>query len=354
MILLLRVLMLLGLSAGVLVAVWTVQEPPAVPPDRIRAITLDAREAPGPEVLPRLKALGVTHLTFVAFGFQPGLDVPEIRHRPDARWYSESDAGIRALTAEAHALGMGVILKPHLWVGRGAWRGEIAFPDEAAWQAWEADYRAFILHYARLAAEIDAALLVVGTELAQAARQREAFWRRLIAEVRQVYPGPLTYAANWYDEYEHIRFWDALDYVGVQAYFPLSAEPEPTRQTLHDGWQPHRKALATIHRQTGKPILFTEMGYRSVSYAAAEPWRWLSRDEVGSVEPDYALQARLYQAFFEAIWPEPWLAGVIVWKWYPGVSDRPTSRVPLDFTPQGKPAEQVLARGFGGRARGDG
>ena len=105
------------------------------------------------------------------------------------------------------------------------------------------------------------------------------------------------------------------------------------------------EALETVHQATGKPILFTEIGYRSVAYAAAEPWRWASRDETDTMTPDFDLQARLYQAFFEQMWNEPWMAGMIVWKWHPAQSRRMARRA-IDFTPQSKPAENVIGQWF--------
>ncbi|MDX1547376.1 MAG: hypothetical protein R3247_10330 [Rhodothermales bacterium] len=321
--------------------------------ERIRSVTLDARSAPEPHLLDHLRDLGVTHLTLISFGFQPGYRTPEIRLHNDARWYSESDAGIRALAAEAEARGMRLILKPHVWVGGysagGQERHAIGFATEEAWQAWEQQYHTFLMHYARLAAEVDAALLVVGTELANVAKTREPFWRRLIADVRAVYDGPLTYAANWWEEYEDVPFWDALDYVGVQAYFELSDAPEPSAQQLRAGWQPHVEALRRLADRTGRPILFTEIGYRNVGYAAAEPWRWPSRDEPG--EPDDALQARLYDVFFETLWHEPWFAGAILWKWHPEADRQGRRGTRLDFSPQGRPAETVIARWFAGATR---
>ncbi len=315
----------------------------------IRAVTLDARRRPSPETLPRLRDLGVTHLTLTSFGFQPRYDTPEIRLHNEADWFSESDTGIRALAEEADSLGMHLILKPHIWIGHyssaGQDRHRVAFETEAGWQAWEEQYRDFVLHYAHLAEDVDASILVVGTELANAVRTRPAFWHTLIAEVRQVYGGRLTYAANWWEEYEHVSFWDALDYVGVQAYFPLSDTENPTPEALNKGWAPHRAALAKIAQAAQRPLLFTEIGYRSVGYAATEPWRWPSRDE--TTAPDPALQAALYQAFFEEVWDAPWFAGAIVWKWYPeNDTRRHRRRHDLDFTPQNKPAEAIIGEWF--------
>ena len=318
------------------------------PPDpKIQSITLDARQPPAPSVMVDLHAMGVTHVTLVQFAFQPGHDVPEVRMSTDPNWFSESDRGIRILDQQADSLGLHIILKPHIWIGRystgGQSRDAVGFETEEDWQTWEAQYRTFMMHYAHLAEEIDAAMLVVGTELANAVKTRPAFWRSLIAEVRTVYGGPLTYAANWWKEYEAVTFWDALDYIGIQAYFELSKEDNPTAAMLHEGWKPYKETMRQLSEQTGRPVLFTEIGYRNVPFAAAQPWRWPSRDDIDNVAPDDSLQARLYQVFFEDFWHEPWFSGAILWKWKPEAGRR---RSYLDFTPQNKPAEQVIAHWF--------
>ncbi len=317
-----------------------VAAPPADTPGRIRGVTLDARREPPPTTLPEIAALGATHVAVVPFGFQRRTDDPALRSNVDARWYTEGQAGIRALARQADTLGLRLVIKPQVWM-RGGWSADIAFETEADWQAWEARYRDLALFYARLSAEIDAPLFVVGTELGKAVRAREAFWRSLIAEVRTIYPGALTYAANWYDDFEHVPFWDALDYVGVQAYFPLSEMEVPSPADLRAGWDRHKAALRAVHVRTGKPVLFTEIGYRDVPHAAARPWEWPDH-HAPAAETDEALQARLFTAFFDEVWPEPWLAGAVLWKWYPP-GDRSHAG---DFTPQGKPAEAVIQQGF--------
>jgi hypothetical protein len=313
----------------------------------IQSVTLDARRKPDLSLLDSIRALGVTHLTLIPFGLQRRPDDPTVALRPNPGWYSESARGIRTLAAAAAERGMGVILKPHVWVGHydveGQARDEIGFDTDAHWQQWEASYRRFMLYYADLAAAIDADVLVVGTELHRAAQSREAFWRGLIAEVRKRYGGALTYAANWYAEYEAVPFWDALDYVGVQAYFPLAKTTRPPLDTLRQGWQPHRAALAQMHRDTDRPVLFTEIGYRSIAYAARTPWRWPERDE-RHAPADPALQARCYEAFFQTFANADWFAGAVLWKWHP----MPESRRRISFTPQHKPAIQVIRRWFGG------
>ena len=124
-----------------------------------------------------------------------------------------SDRGIREIVDRIKPLGMQVIIKPHIWIGHyssdGQTRDYIGFDTEEKWVQWEAAYTDFIMHYARLSEEIEAPLFVVGTELANVARTRPGFWRTLIAQVRAVYSGKLTYAANWWKDYEEVPFWDA-------------------------------------------------------------------------------------------------------------------------------------------------
>ena len=317
----------------------------ASPPEaeqRIRAVTLDAVDRPADSTLRALAALGATHLTLISFGFQPAAGVPRIRMHTgsddDDGWYSETDAGIRALARRADSLGMGLVLKPHVWVGReGQSRQKIAFDDEANWQRWQKQYRRFLLHYARLAEEVGADLLVVGTELAGASRARSGFWRELIAEVRGVYSGKLTYAANWHDEYATVPFWDALDYVGVQGYFPLAEADRPSAKTLRAGWGPHVQSLRRVSAEAGRPLFFTELGYRSARDAARQPWHWPAEGD----PPAPQLQARLFETFFQTVWPKPWVAGVAVWKW----PAAPEHRRQAGFMPRG-PAVEAIRRGF--------
>lgn len=319
---------------------------PSEPVFGIRSVTLDARSRPDPNLLVHLRDLGVTHITLVSFGWQETTDDRHVRVDTSDGWYSESHRGIRALSRQADTLGMGVILKPHLWIGgydETQDRSEIGFETEAKWGEWEASYRQFLMHYAHLAEDVNADVLVLGTELSNSATRRPAFWRSLADTVRGVYDGNLTYAANWHNEYRHISFWDALDFIGVQAYFPLSESDDPSLDSLHSRWQTHRRALAEVHRQTETPVLFTEIGYRSAPSAARAPWRWPERDR-NAPAPDSALQARCYRAFFSAVATAPWVAGAVIWKWHPSGVDRP----PTAFTPQGKPAETVLRRWFTG------
>ena len=129
--------------------------------------------------------------------------------------------------AEAHALGLKICIIPHLayWGSPFSWRGEIGFAQPEQWERFWKDYTYWITRLAAACQGADG--FVVGSELDRTLDHEEQ-WRSLIAQVRRRTAAPLSYAANWTD-YTRVPFWDALDVVVVQAYFPLVDHLDPTR-----------------------------------------------------------------------------------------------------------------------------
>jgi hypothetical protein len=248
----------------------------------------------------------------------------------------ESDEALAATTRQAHALGMRVMLKPHVWIRGGAWIGDQELADDAAWARWLESYRAFILHYAQLAAREKMESLAIGTELKRATPRDRDKWAALIRDLRAAYHGTITYAANW-DEAEHVVFWDLVDEVGVQEYEPPTGKRGATLADLRAGWTRIVAKLAALHQRTKKPIVITEIGYRATPDAALAPATW--PESTPSAKYDGQTQADCYRAAFEALQGKPWLRGVYLWKWF---SDSQDESGPTDFSPAGKPAEKVL------------
>jgi hypothetical protein len=227
---------------------------------------------------------------------------------------AEETGYLPACAKLAAAAGHHLFWKPHLaYWGSFSWRGDIHFEDAAAWDRFFSEYRAFIVDQARFAEARRLPLFAVGVEYKRTL-QHEARWREIIAAVRAVYRGPLTYAANW-DEVEHVPFWDALDLIGVQFYFPLSTQPAPTLEALMQAWDAplaRLDALSKAHR--GRPVVLTEIGYARSLGAAREPWR----PEEDASEPAVALRSRLFAAAFTRLAAAPNIRGAFWWKWIPG------------------------------------
>src|SRR5262249_34412858 len=182
-------------------------------------------------------------------------------------------------------------------------------------------YAAFLDHYTALARDARVEMLCIGTELASmSGAQYQGQWTSLIARVRGEYPGLLTYAANGVsaaDEFTSVSFWSQLDLLGTDAYTPLTDKTNPTRQELAAGWRRNRDghdmvaAFRNLSTAYGKPLIFTEVGYRSADGANRAPW-----DYSASAPTDDAEQADCYAALYDVWLPEKsWMKWPIWWAW---------------------------------------
>ncbi len=261
-----------------------------------------------------------------------------------------TDAGLIHVIRQAHDLGLRVMLKPHLDLSRDIWhwRGEIGreYTTEAQWAEWFTSYRTFIEHYAALAEDHGADQFCVGTEL-EGTTHREDDWRNVVAVVRARFDGPIIYAANHDGEEVRLTWWDAVDFIGVDAYYPLTARTNPTLAELMAAWQPKTAALAALAARWQKPVILTEIGYRSIDGAAIHPWDYQITGRI-----DLQEQSDCYRAAFESVFGQPWFAGIYWWAWSP--DPRRGGPTDDDYTPHGKPAEAVIRNWYGGRADGPG
>lgn len=282
---------------------------------------------------------GADHVSLVVAWSQPDVHTASIRPTPER---SVSDADLRATIAAARSLGLRVMLFPIVWVEHrdpGDWRGRIE-PDDLA--AWWAEYDAFVLHYATLAAGEGVDLLSIGSELGSM-EQHESQWRDLIRRVRGTYEGQLVYSANW-DHYMRTPFWDAVDYIGVTGYHELTDVEDhiPAVGEIEQAWEPVVRDLTSLADVYGRSVVITELGYVSQRGAARRPWDYTRS---GSVDLD--AQYDLYRGTYRAWHDEPRLQGVYFWNWFGagGASDN-------GYSPRNKPAEQVVRFWYGGELSG--
>ncbi|WP_242091883.1 glycoside hydrolase family 113 [Aestuariivivens sediminicola] len=286
-------------------------------------------------------AIHANYAAIMPFGFLKDLNHPEIQYDSGNQWFGETKSGVSQYIRELKKHGIKVMLKPQIWVWRGKFTGEIKMQDEKDWQLLETTYTNYILDYAALAQDLDVPIFCIGTELETFVNHRPDYWFSLIQKIRSIYDGALTYAANW-NEFEQTPFWSALDFIGIDAYFPVSDRKTPTTEEALQGWGRHKPGVEGISSQYNKPILFTEYGYRSVDYTGMAPWK----SDRSFNQVNLAAQVNTTSALYEAFWDEPWFAGGFVWKWFTNHDDS-GGRTNSMFTPQNKPAEQLIKRHYG-------
>jgi len=265
---------------------------------------------------------------------------------------TESDGSLLTGFQDAHNAGLSVVFKAAISPLNGTPTSSMSPADVSAFFA---SYEAEIVHLASIAQTGGVETFVIGNEMSSlSGQQYRGSWSDLISAVRQVYHGELTYAAAT-DEASRVSFWDLLDTIGVNTYPPLTSSKAPTVQDLVDAWNevpinPYYAAafqykspvdfLHSLAEQYGKPVLMTEVGYRSIDGTAIAPGSWTTN---GS--PSTAAQADAYKAFFQ-VWSAQggsWLKGAEIWQW-----DLNNQYTPTGYSVMGKPAEVLVSQYFHG------
>ncbi len=259
-------------------------------------------------------------------------------------WTRQDSIYIQSIQ-EMHTKGIRVQLKPHLWTGEG-WRANIKLATAEEWNIWFEGYRKNMLHYAQMAQLTKVELFCVGTELKSTLTKVPEKWIGLIQEVKSIYSGELTYAANWDGEYDMVPFWEQMDYIGIQAYFPLTKNANPNIKDIKQGWKRHLEKLERLTLTHNRPILFTEVGYKSEASATIKPWKWDNTFSILYRKKSDKTQQLAYEALFQLLWQKDWFAGAYIWQWETRNVRQNASRN-LDFTPQYKPAENTIATWYG-------
>jgi hypothetical protein len=207
------------------------------------------------------------------------------------------------------------------------WRGTLAPRD---WSMWFDSYRDMIGHYARVAQATGVDVLVVGSELVSSEEHVDE-WIQTIKSVRDIYKGQLTYSSNW-DRYWKVKFWDYLDFIGMNSYWDLGKDQDASVREIEDNWKKIQSDMFSKYK-LNKPVILLEAGWCSLANAATASWDY-TQDQL---DADPELQRRLYEGFFQSWWANPHLAGMIMWEFTP--DGDPTGK---GYTPQGKPAEMVM------------
>ncbi len=267
---------------------------------------------------------------------------------------SPTDSAVVAAIQNMHAQGLTVFLKPQVDSLDGVFRGYFAPTDVAAWFA---SYQTFMLHYAQLASDNNVGGLVIGTELTSLSSSAyRSYWLNIIAQLRASYPNlTLAYGANATysgDEFTTVSFWDKVDIIGVDGYFPLTDHPDPTLSELVAAWTGNKDgfnivaALKSLQSTYNKPLIFTELGYVSAKGTNQAPYA----SAAAGTPYDPTEQSNCYEAFFEVFSQQSsWMKGVFWWAW----NVTPPGSMDTGYTPQNKPAaDTTLVKWYGSATPG--
>jgi hypothetical protein len=284
-------------------------------------------------------AVHANWVTLMPYAFLKSESDTEIIFNSEQQWINERKEGIETSAKLFKSNKIKVMLKPQIWIPRGGFTGHIKMKSEKEWKTLEENYEKFILFYAKIAQSSACELFCIGTEMNAFVLARPTYWKDLITKIKTIYKGKITYAENW-DSYATVPFITALDFIGIDAYFPLDSTKTPSVKTLENLWQPIKKTMQQLSSKYNKKILFTEYGYQSKDFATLEPWEH-SKSRVVNLKG----QENALTSIFKQFWNEDWFAGGFLWKWYDNHNEVGGSN-DSDYTIQNKPAEKIVRKQY--------
>lgn len=271
-----------------------------------------------------------------------------------------TDNEIRRAIGLARQNNLKIILKPVVNVRDGTWRSWIKFEisegeiDTQAWDKWWDDFGKFLLHYAQIAEQTNCEMFCLGCEMGSTEQFADR-WRSLIADIRKVYKGAITYDTN-HGEEVRIKWWDAVDIISISAYYPIGTDDvetalkdltkvpssDTTVEALKRRLKPIKERLRRVSKRFDRPVFFIELGVCSAKGCTAAPWTHPNPDLVY----DCNEQSRYYQALIETFWDEPWFIGFAWWDWPTPLYSPEQAKSDTGFCVYGKPAEQIVRKWY--------
>lgn len=263
---------------------------------------------------------------------------PMLFYNKPTQFWGEREEGIETLIIQAHESHLKVFLNPSVFIAVKGSPATFNLKDDVTWQKWENRYRDYILSYAVLAEKHHVAIFSIGNSMNNAIADRPEFWKRLITDVRKIYSGKITYGADWND-YQNIPFWSKLDFIGINAYYPLTTSKTPDIKTLTGAWRQPFFDLKYFSQKNKKQILFTEFGYRSADGCAGNQ-NELPDDHLYIGKANQQSQAAAYAYLLTLFYKENWFAGSFAYNWQ--LKNDAGGSMNNDYTPQNKTAQEIL------------
>ncbi len=258
-----------------------------------------------------------------------------------------SDRDIMTAVERAHGRAVKVCLKPMVNCRDGVWRAYINFADsdfagqDIYWDKWFKSYGEYMKYYAELAEETGCEMLCIGCEMCGTER-KEAHWRKLISEIRDIYSGKLIYNTNHGHEHD-VKWFDAVDYIGTSAYFPVAEAGGATSEMMQEKWTAIRDEMYKVYEKWQKKIVFMEIGCRSAHGCATMPWDFSHRE----LPHDEDEQANFYDSCLAVFADQPWFGGTFWWDWSTFIYDTEEEAAKENgFNIHLKKAEEVLKRWY--------
>jgi len=285
---------------------------------------------------------GVNTVTLVIPLYQSNIYSTDVQTGSNTPTDAALVSGVQYLRSKGMAVSFAIHINPY----DGQWR---AFINPSDRQTWFNNYGSLVRKFATIGQSQGVSQIIIGTELSSMTNPsynstNTNNWTQLISSIRAVYGGSLTYSAQrsgFMSDAQQLGFWPLLDKIGISAYYGMGDNDNASVQDLMNRWDHwNQTEVAVLASQYNKPILFTEVGYVSRSGGLSDPGSAYALSTGYNSTP----QTTAYQALFTYWDRYSYMQGVNLWDW----KSNPTAggAGDTDYTPQNKPAEQVVKDWF--------
>ena len=236
--------------------------------------------------------------------------------------------------------------------------------NDGWWQEWFDRYRIFALHYADLASQTQAEMLILGGpditpaltgglaetgEPSGVPENADETWQEILTEVRERYSGKIGWAVPYPYPPTPLPEWiSSLDVLYVLFSASLSSEGEPSQGEMQEAFaELLDNDILPVSEQNGLPVVIA-VNYASVVGAAGGcvpyeehclPFDFLNQPSplIDLVARDNGEQRDIYNAALNAILEREWVGGFVSRGYY-----FPAAIQDASPSVNGKPAEDVL------------
>jgi hypothetical protein len=297
-----------------------------------------------------VKASGVGWVAFDNYNTYTSLEPPVISvfppvFFPEYAMREASDSELGVMISKAHADGLKFALFSELnWSGLSAQTAGVTaglLNDQAKaekrlreladalanptpsvtkfWDDWFTSYSKFIIHQADIAQANGAEMLGIGKQLGPViAYENLARWKALIAKVREHYKGILVYVASEGKDWSEASGFPAWSELDALAMTVGNQSPATQGRSLAQ----IQKDMKVMLDEKFKPSATqnNKKVYLLTYFQAATTQEWFEAGPItgghGHIVQDQMAQAKLYEALFQTIKSETWVAGVFTWGYW--------------------------------------
>ena len=116
-------------------------------PSKINGVSfVAARDAITQQHVAPVLRIYSNYVALMPYSFIRTASTPKVEFNNKEAWFGETEKGLLQYAKAFKKADIKIMVKPHLWIGRGVFTGALKPTTETQWKLLESSYRAYIHH----------------------------------------------------------------------------------------------------------------------------------------------------------------------------------------------------------------